>query len=84
MKDTRKLTGNRLLQACYNNTWYTKGCVYEFMRMVQYCDHIENFTISDLASLADEIKTNSDTNYSVSTIMSILVNEYCTIVIWDD
>lgn len=83
MKETRKISMYNIRNECIKNNWYTKGDCDDYDNILTFANDLENATTDDLETIATDIKTHSETDYEIESIMFVLANDCCTTFIED-
>ena len=63
MKETRKLNKEDLRQLCIKRKWYTRGCNFEYGKLLAYAENCENVTTAVIVEIAEDIYYHSDKEY---------------------
>lgn len=67
--ETRKMTMDNLRALCIRNDWYTCGDNEEYSNLLNTAHYCENITTDVLVELATDIKSHSDTEHEITSIM---------------
>ena len=71
-KETRHLSGSDLRSLCVKENLYTLGTNEEYFNLLETSEKTENITTDDLVELATDIKSHSETDAEITSIMFIL------------
>ena len=71
-KETRHLSGSDLRSLCVKENRYTLGTNEEYFNLLETAEKTENITTDDLVELATDIKSHSETDAEITSIMFIL------------
>ena len=71
-KETRHLSGSDLRSLCIKENFYTLGTNEEYFNLLETAEKTENITTDDLVELATDIKSHSETDAEITSIMFIL------------
>ena len=71
-KETRHLSGSDLRSLCVKENLYTLGTNEEYFNLLETAEKTENITTDDLVELATDIKSHSETDAEITSIMFIL------------
>lgn len=67
--ETRKMTMDNLRALCIEHDWYTCGDNDEYSNLLNTAHYCENITTDVLVELATDIKSHSETEYEITSIM---------------
>jgi len=71
-EETRHLSGYDLRSLCVKENLYTLGTNEEYFNLLETAEKTENITTDDLVELATDIKSHSETDAEITSIMFIL------------
>ena len=77
-EETRKISYDSLRGLCIANDWYSNGSNEEYDNLLESAAGIDNITCDDLVEIATDIKSHSDTDFDIETIM-YLINHICNV-----
>lgn len=67
--EKRQMYAGNLRELCIKHDWYTKGDNKDYHHLLGKANNLENITCDDLVELATDIKSHSDTEYEITSIM---------------
>lgn len=67
--EIRTMSMNDLRALCIEKNWYTCGDVDEYSNLLTTAQNYGNITCDDLVELATDIKSHSETEYEITSIM---------------
>lgn len=67
--EIRKMGIHELRTLCIEKNWYTDGDNEEYSNFLITAKNYENITCDELVELATDIKSHSDTEYEITSIM---------------
>lgn len=68
-KEIRKMEMCSLRGLCIRMNWYTDGDIDEYDNLLRTADRCENITTDVLVELATDIRSHSNTDHEITTIM---------------
>lgn len=67
--ETRRVEMAMLRDLCIDKNWYTCGDNEEYSNLLRTAAYCENITTDVLVELATDIKSHSETEYEITSIM---------------
>lgn len=82
MTEFRYISSTKVRQVCIKYDWFTSGDNYAYNNLFELIGDISrkghHVSVARLMNIAERIKENSDTKYSIPEIMFVLNAECCT------
>lgn len=81
MREFRFISATDVRKTCIKYGWFTCGDIEAYNNLFEFIGDIirkgQNVSVSRLMCIAEMIKDNSDTEYSLAEIMFVLNDECC-------
>lgn len=74
-KEIRTISVEDLRMLCVEKEWYTEGDNKEYANLLETAENYENITCDELVEMATDIKSHSETDYEIETIMYMIANK---------